>query len=290
MDSNIGSVQWIWNDSIQLLFKTQAKRLKSFSSSGQIINMEQFTHLSHFNRSYLIYFKFLYYTGVFRTESKLSWSSIFYLTLQIYGVWLPLFVLVFEVYYAKNMKDYMEMASTFFAILAAFLRIINFQYRREKIIEILKIFQKLRYRDESKIIQQSEKAIMKNSSRLIVYTFCLIFLLNNIRFFLSDEPVSIYTNNIKFAKPWQHNLFFWVQLTQFGILFPVMIVVETVVFSFFVLLDAHLKCLMIKMSRISRPKNKRSEYVNVMELNKLIKNHQELREWVWRLIKKAFWW
>jgi hypothetical protein len=156
-------------------------------------------------------------------------------------------------------------------------RFINIAIHRRKIVEIAELFQELKKFDENEIVKKAEFSLnrMQNiwfvGSILAAEFYCFIqsffnnknVFLGLIQFLNKDITIMIGTFDLSVIF---YLIYIWVSC-------------QTILYVAYTQLTAHLKCLIVKFSKIEKPTNAEDSKENLEKLHEIIEIHQKLKRY-----------
>lgn len=211
--------------------------------------MDEYTETSHFE-NHLIFFKILIFLGIFPSKSTKK-SFILIIFVQAYGILLPSAIVIYNAYLVDNLNERLDCVLYLVFFFSVFLKCMNFYYQRENILKLLRQWKKLKEASSKIIITSTEYSIEKIGRKIFIAMCVLGFSSNILRHYLLNKNHLIYTVSIEFDSVWQREMIFWIQISQMLLVFLNFMAIDCILLSNFVIFNAHLKCVAVKLTKIS---------------------------------------
>jgi hypothetical protein len=212
--------------------------------------------------------------GIFGTGNPTKMEKLWKVFISIVILYPPLaFLLGYGS--VESFGKFVEYTALFVALFDVAVRVTNARIWQNKIIEIAELFQELKKFDESEIIRKSEitlKRVMK------FWLFGEIFLAT---FYCISQSLfndkNVLLDWVEFENIHVHiviGIVDWTVIVLFGVFW---ISCQTILFMAYTQLTAHLKCLIVKFSKIEKPKNAEDSKENLEKLHEIVEIHQKLK-------------
>jgi hypothetical protein len=220
-------------------------------------------------------FRKLQVFGIFGMENHTSSDKLVRVLITLVIVVYPMVSLTFGFTSIQNFAQFVEHTANFLCIADAFLRFINIAFWKNKILEIAELFQELKKFDENDIVKKAETSL----KRLMKFCFFATVLIGdfhciNLTFF---ENKHVFLGLIQFLNE---------DITLMIGTFDVFIIIfltdlwincQTILYLAYTQLTAHLRCLIVKFSKINKPQNAEDSKKNLEKLHEIIEIHQKVK-------------
>lgn len=246
----------------------------TYSPIAKIERKQKFSSISDFQKDVLVFFKYLYYFGIFSPLTETRKWKIHSAFIKVFACLLPLVAAFHKLYIAENLEIVIKASTYFLHVLSFTLDCWIFDAKKQEILEILKMFEKIQTQDENGTVKKAAQTATKYGKILLAINLVIITISNiNVVLFRSKLLFTVF---IPIKSLWMIKLGLVIESVQVIIMAISKLNFKCIIFSLIYLLDAHLKCVSIKLERIESPKNRRGEAKNNKQLMNIIEYHGEL--------------
>jgi hypothetical protein len=237
--------------------------------------MDDSKFFSKVHEAYKESFEFLQDLGIFGTENSSKKRKLWILFIITLVIFYPNFGLWLGYGSVESFGDFVEQTVKCMALLDVTVRQINLKIWQKKIIEIAGSFQELQKFDEHEIVKKSEFALrhlMKYclGAELFFGTFYCIH-----QNYINDKNVIL--DWIQFENVHVSIVIGIVDWVVVMFLASLWVTSQTILFTAYTQLTAHLKGLGVKFSRVVKPKYAEESKENLEKLHEIIAIHQKLK-------------
>jgi hypothetical protein len=189
----------------------------------------------------------------------------------------PSIVLILGYKSIENFDAFVEHTAIFVIVFNVLVQLINLKVWQNKIIEIATSFQELKKFDENDIVKNSEFFINRFVKIrlvwviLMVSSYCLHQNFFNGKLVFCDWIEYFADSHLSTLL----GIADWIVIALLGIFF---IHSQKVLLMAYFQLAAHLKCLIVKFSKIEKPKSAEDSKENLEKLREIIGIHQSLKQ------------
>jgi hypothetical protein len=214
--------------------------------------------------------------GVFEVKNpnwKIKMWTVFITILMSY----PSLALILGYKSIENFDEFIEHTAIFGIVFNVLVQLINLKIWQNKIIEIATSFQELKKFDENDIVKNSEFFIKRFVKiRLVSELLLGSFYCLHQNFF---NGKLVFCDWIEyFADSHLSTLLGIADWIVTAVLINFVFHLQKVLLMAYFQLTAHLKCLIIKFSKIEKPKNAGDSKENLEKLREIIEIHQSLKQ------------
>jgi hypothetical protein len=231
---------------------------------------------SKVHEAYKESFEILQIFGIFGTKDPTRMGKLWSVFIVLAVLLCPFIALLLSHSAIKNFGEFIEHTAFIVTYFSVLVQLINIRFRQSKFIEIATLFQELKKFDENDIVRKSEffmERIMK------------IWLVSEFIFgtFYSFHQ-HIFNETLVFYKLFQFyadsHLSTLIGIVDWLVVMCWMIIYinsQKITFMTYTQSAAHLKCLIVKLSKIKKPENVEDSKENLEKLHEIIEIHQKLK-------------
>ncbi len=239
--------------------------------------MENSKIFSKIHEAYKKSFQFLQIFGIFGMKQFTRGRKLVTIFAILWIIVYPMISFIFGFTSIQNFGQFVELTAMFIGFFDAVVRFINIAIHRRKIVEIAESFRELKKFDENGIVKKAEISLnrMQNiwfvGSILAAEFYCFIqSFFNNKNVFLgwiqfSNEDITVMIGTFDCPVTF-YLIYIWIGC-------------QTILYLAYTQLTAHLKCLIVKFSKIGKPKNAEDSKGNLEKLHEIIEVHQKLKRY-----------
>lgn len=213
--------------------------------------MEEYSEISHYT-GHLSLYKVLHYFGVYPTKNCSKVWIIYSIFVHIYAFLIPFAIIIYDFSIIKNVYDLFESGTIMITFLSCAFNVFSLHVYPTKIVETLRDLKKLKTDEEvDNFISVAEKRVARFGQGFVLVLCSIGMAINVLGHYIVDSDKLIYTLGLAFEQSWMKNVAFWVQFSQLIFIMPNFVSAETVLMSYFVILEAHLRCVVVKMRNLA---------------------------------------
>jgi hypothetical protein len=188
----------------------------------------------------------------------------------------PFIALLLSYSSIKEFREFIEHTALIVTFFSVLVQLINIRFRQNKFTEIATSFQELKKFDENDIVRNKELFMERIMKTWLIfefifgtfYSFHQHFFNGYLVFckwieFYADSHLSVLIGIIE-----------WLVVMFWKIIY---INSQKITFMAYTQLTAHLKCLIVKFSKIGKPENAEDSKENLEKLHEIIEIHQKLK-------------
>jgi hypothetical protein len=213
----------------------------------------------------------LHYFGIFETGSSFRKWKIFSFLIIIYSIIFPFLAVLYDVWRAENTTSRIEALMYLFSMTSNVMRVLNFKLKIKSILNILRLFEKIKVKDQSRGVVKCGKTSLKIGCSIIFIHTCLV-IVNSINIATrNDGQRIVYKLFEDYKASWKFYMTFIFQLCQLLIQMTIYVSIDCIMFSCTSVLSCHLRCIAVKVRAISMPVGKKGQ--ENRELKSIIEYH-----------------
>jgi hypothetical protein len=189
----------------------------------------------------------------------------------------PLVSLIFGYTSVQNFAQFVEHTTIFMGIFEVVVRLVNIAVRKTKIVEIAESFQELKKFDENEIVKNAEISTKGVLRSWLIGTILVGDLFYFYQCFFNGK--NVFLGFVQFSNEDISKIIGTYDLFVAIFLVTVWINCQTILYLAYAQLTAHLKCLVVKFSKIGKPKNSEDSKENLEKLHEIIEIHQKVKRY-----------
>jgi hypothetical protein len=237
--------------------------------------MENCKIFSKIHGAYEESFHFLKFFGIFGIKNQTRFRKFVVVFTVLAIVVYVLASLYFGYTSVKDFGQFVEHTTISVSVIEVTVRLINIAVHQRKIVEIAESFQELKKFDEDGIVKKAEISLNRMLKICVIGTILTaeVFCVHRCFFYSRN----LFLGWIKFSN---EDISKMIGVYDLFVIFHwvcIWINCQKILFLAYTQLTAHLKCLIVKFSKIDKPKNAEDSKKNLEKLHEIIEIHQKLK-------------